>query len=124
MKTNNKWFSPVEDFEYMDVYFCYLDLMGYKAIIEKHGPKAPEWIYNRIREAVFGHEDLYEDIEMKLLSDSILIWIPTNSLTNFLNLLNAVERVCRSFSFQCAAKCGTAGGPGPGEIDSGNFARG
>ena len=97
MYFNVELFNKISAYAYKSVYFCYLDLMGYKSIITKYKDKAPEWIYTRVRQAINGNESLYKEIEIKLLSDSILIWTSSDNYINFLNLLNVIELICQSF---------------------------
>ena len=56
MNNVKDWMATAPTFDYQDVYFAYLDLLGYKGIIREKGPEAPRWLYMTIRDALFGSE--------------------------------------------------------------------
>jgi hypothetical protein len=88
---------PPEQLMFKPYFFAFLDILGYKQLIDSLGADAPLKLYNILKDAQEGHSSLYESIRVKLHGDSVLIWSDGDSQIHFWNVLNVVMSVRQSF---------------------------
>lgn len=86
-----------ENLVYGKSFFAFLDILGYKALIEKHGAEAPKFIFKIVANAYQFHRSSYESVKVKVLSDSILIWSTIDHPIGFWNVLNVTDMLRGSF---------------------------
>lgn len=86
-----------QDVKYTEVFFCFIDILGYRHFLNKYGDSAPIFIYKLLKNTYESHIETYKSVSIKLLSDSILLWTDGNLPVHFWNLINVVELIRESF---------------------------
>ena len=72
-------------------------MSGYKQLIATLGSDAPAYLYEILKNTIEFHRSSYESVQVKLISDSILIWSKEMSAVHFWNVVNVVDLVRLSF---------------------------
>lgn len=86
-----------EEVKYEPCLFAYLDILGYKELLQTLGACAPSYFYEILRNTFEDHRSLYESVEVKLLSDSILVWSKGRSAVHFWNVVNITDLIRQAF---------------------------
>lgn len=94
---NSPYKLAADSLRYNQVFFAFLDILGYRAFLQKHGDNAPPTIYSMLKNTYDFHSSTYESVRLKLLSDSILLWTEGDLPVHFWNLLNVVELIRNEF---------------------------
>jgi len=99
MDENKKFLAyDLDKCAYKKTYVAYIDILGYKNLIESLHDDAPKIIFKIVRDAVKFNEGLYKSIKLILFSDSLIIWSTGGEdIVNFLNLANVVNIIRESF---------------------------
>ncbi|WP_218110163.1 hypothetical protein [Oligoflexus tunisiensis] len=94
---NSPYNLPTEQIGYQEVYFAFIDVLGYRSLLMKHRDEAPRIIFQIMRQVHDFCSTTYKQIRMKILSDSILVWSENSSVVHIWSVLNVIELIRNQF---------------------------
>lgn len=95
--TNSPYKLNEQDIKFKKCFFCFIDVLGYRAFLEQFKENAPKEIYQLLKNTYDFHSTSYESVTIKILSDSLLIWTEGDLPIHFWNLINVVELIREAF---------------------------
>lgn len=81
------------DLKYNNSFFAFIDILGFRSRLDELGENAPSFFYELLWDQLQLAKSMYQSVQVKMLSDSLLIWTEESLPIDFWNLLNVVAIV-------------------------------